>query len=164
MIANINFTYIVIVVLTILLIFSHASKCSIYDELVSGFYNGDQVFCEESEIDVFCLYLDDEVDSSGYRGGYILMKSGDDLVLNEPTNIRLTRHWNLFGKSSPIYYDVEFTELDDMEDFFPKCQTLKFYPATGKIVLYSDDTIYGVFYKSGAESEMKMLMADDDDL
>lgn len=158
MITQLNFYIVIIIILVILLIFTQSSKNSIYDKLISGFYTGDSEFCEESEIDLFCLYIDDDLDINGNCAGYILMKSGDQLLLNEPTMIKLRRQWQWINNKE-IYYDIEFVDLEE-NDFFPKYQTLKFCPISGKIVLFSDDIVYGVFYKSGENSEIKAVMEE----
>ncbi|MGL5935629.1 MAG: hypothetical protein ACRCZI_08390 [Cetobacterium sp.] len=151
--------YCIIIVVIILVMFIHiTNKNSIYDDLISGFYNGDYDFCDESGIEVFCLYIGDDMDNKGRRSGYILMQSEEDLLINEPVSIKLCRHWCFTSDvKNPKYYDVEFSDLDEDNDFFPSKQSLRFYPNTGKIVLYSKDTIFGVLYKSGFESEAKMI-------
>jgi hypothetical protein len=153
---------IIIIILILLILFIQNSKNSIYNELVSGFYIGDNQFCEESGIDMFYLFIDNNVNNN-LRNGYILMKSGDNLILNEPVSIRLSMHWHFWAAAdTPKYYDIEFVDLDDeLLDFFPKCQSMRFYPTSGKVVLYSDDVIFGVFYKSGFESEMKNIIDEE---
>lgn len=165
MIENLNIYVVLITILILVIIFTQLNQQKVYDKLIGGFYNGDDRFCEESEIDLFCLYLDDDVDSHGTRAGYILMKSGDNLVLNEPTTIKLTRHWSWSSDPMvPKYFDIEFNDLnDEVTEFFPNKQTLRFYPTIGKIVLFSGDTIFGVFYKSGYESELQSIMSENDE-
>jgi len=156
MINSINYYIVIIVILLILLIFSYASKGYIYDKLLSGFYNADTDFCDEAGLDMFCLYINNDIDKSGRRSGYVLMKSDDNILLNEPTSIKLTRNIQFFNKNI-IHYNIEFEDINN-EDVFPRVQLLKFYPMSGKLILSCDDTIYGVFYKSGQDSEIKYIM------
>ena len=158
--------FIIIIIIMIYMITKIQIQSKIYNTLLSGFYNGDEKFCYESGIDTFCMYIDDNIESSSNtRGCYLLMKSGSDLILNEPIIIKLNQHWTFNNANSPVYFDVEFKNLDDnIKEFFPNKQQLRFYPTIGKIVLFSGDIIYGVFYKSGYESELKMIAEESNSL
>lgn len=162
MIENLNIYIVIITLLIIIIIYINFNQANVYNKLISGFYNADESFCEESDIDTFCIYIDDDIDSSGSRACYILMKSGDELLLNEPATLKLNQHlsWSS-NPSQPRYFDVEFANISDSAvEFFPLQQTIRFYPITGKIVLYYEDTVFGVFYKSGVETELKTVLDD----
>lgn len=166
MIENLNFYVVLIVILILIIIYTNLNQSKIYDKLIGGFYEADASFCAESEIDTFCMYLDDDIDSHGTRACYLLMKSGDNLIINEPATAKITQRFSWSNDSSiqiPKNFDIEFSDIsDEILDFFPYKQKMKFYPKIGKIVLYLDDTVYATFYKNGINSELKSVDVDDD--
>jgi hypothetical protein len=142
-------------------IFKHIQ---IYDKLINGFYESDDSFCSEAGIDMFCLYIDDDVDSDGNRASYILMNSNENLIINEPTIAKIVPKWEDMWFSDPNLpklYSIEFKDLStECADIFPANQTLRFYPTIGKIVLFDDDIITGVFYKNGIQTELKSILEE----
>lgn len=159
MFENINI-YIIIIIILIVYIFGCTPK---YNKLLPGFYEADISFCEESSIDTFCIYIDDKKNDDGVFPCYILMKSDDTLIINEPTTVKISQNWSWgsFDPTNPIYFDVEFDNSEETAEIFPNQQKLRFYPNIGKIVLYNDDTVYGVLYKNGATTELKHIQDDE---
>jgi hypothetical protein len=161
MVENINI-YIIIIIISIVYIFSENTSGKIYNKLLHGFYEADTSFCEESSIDTFCIYIDDKVNEEGVFPCYILMKSDDELIINEPTTIKISQNWSWgsYDPTKPIYFDVEFDNSEETDEIFPNKQKLRFYPNVGKIVLYNDDTVYGVLYKNGSTTELKNIQEE----
>jgi hypothetical protein len=161
-----NYYFVVIIILTILLIFTiFISKYGVYESLIDGFYDAEQSFCDEAELDIFCLYIDNDSTSDNSHACYILMMCNGVYLINEPSIMKINGYFsNIFaGYSDPKYYDVEFSELSEAtESIFPSKQTMRFYPQFGKIVLYSEDTITAVMYKNNVNSELKSLLAEED--
>lgn len=155
---NVNFWIGIITIYIILITLVCSRQVIIYDQMINGFYDADSSFCEESGIDMFSLFLDNDVYGST---GYILMTKNGDFILNDPVTIKLYMHqlnWNnwTLDPTKEKVFTIEFTGIDeDLEDIFPKKQLLKFYPILGKIVMYNKDTITAVMYKSGINSEIK---------
>lgn len=161
MLENINI-YIVVIVILIFYIFTENSSGKIYKKLLFGFYEADSSFCEESSIDTFCIYIDDKINNDGAFPCYILMKSDDTLIINEPTTITIKQNisWGSYDPINPIYFDIEFDNSEETCEIFPNQQKLRFYPNVGKIVLYNDDTVYGVLYKNGSTTELKHIQEE----
>lgn len=147
-----------IIVLILVLIYSR--QVVIYDQMINGFYEADSSFCEESGLDMFSLFLDNDV-SNGSRASYILMVKDGDFVINEPINVKLTMdffNWNnwFIDPVKEKCFTIEFDKcdsFDELSDVFPRVQTLKFYPMLGKIVMFNNSTITAILYKNGINSE-----------
>lgn len=165
MIENLNIYIVVIIILIMVIIYTNLNQIKIYDKLIGGFYEADASFCIESGIESFCMFLDDKAIDCNSRACYLLMKSGDSLLINEPTTAKLTQHWSWASHpSKPQHFTIEFADIsDEVNEFFPNIQNVKFYPTIGKLVLYVDDTVYATLYKNGFNSEVKDLDDDDDE-
>jgi hypothetical protein len=163
MIENLNI-YVVLIILLILIIFyQYISRNTIYDELINGVYQADESFCEESGIELFTIYIDEDGIGGSERSGYILASTADSILINEPVIIKLSRNWN-FGDMDEIIYDTEFIGLsDEVTEFFPNIQSIKFYPKIGKIILHYDNTVTAVLYKHAINTELKYIMEDIED-
>lgn len=155
----------IIVVLIILLLYS--SSVSNCQRLIGGVYEADSTFCEESGLDAFCIYFDDDVDWAGNRGCYILAKKDDEVLINEPVLARISsasilNNWTSI--TNPKYYNINFKNLsEDCQEIFPARQCIRFYPDIGKMVLYYDDTISAVVYKNPIHTELKQLNSQSDE-
>lgn len=160
MLENLNIYVVIIIILVIMLFYQYICTNNVYDELIHGVYQADESFCEESGIDLFTMYIDNDNINSSDRSGYVLASTEDSILINEPVVMRLSRNWN-FGDASEIIYDVEFLGLsDEVSEFFPTMQSIKFYPKIGKIILYYDDTITAVLYKNSVNTELKYVMQE----
>jgi hypothetical protein len=157
--------YGLLVIFTILLIWIiHVHYQShILHSLLSGFWEASVSFCEESGLDLFCLYLDEDYDILGNRACYVLASQDNAIILNEPTVASLSMqymrlaNWNL-SMSSPKYFNISFKDIsDESVDIFPKYQELRFYPVCNKIVLFYDNTITAVLYKNPINTELKSI-------
>jgi hypothetical protein len=135
------------------------TKCHIFNQLVSGFYESDLSFLQE--LDLFCIYIDNEI-SNGYRSCYVLAKKNNDIIINEPTTVKLTQRKSLScDVNAPRHFDIEFRDLsDEITDIFPIHQIMKYYPMTGKIILYNQDEVTFVGYKHGMNTEMKSVITE----
>lgn len=134
--------------------------------LLSGFWEADSSFCEESGLDLFCIYLDEDYDSMGKRACYILASQDDAVILNEPTTATISLQWARLNNYSmslhdPKYFTISFKEIsDDGVDIFPKHQQMRFYPICNKIVLFYDDTITAVLYKNPINTELRSIIQE----
>jgi hypothetical protein len=63
----------ILIVICIYLLYTYTTL-SIYDQLLNGFYEADPGFCFESGLDMFYLYLNNDVSMLGARSCYILEK------------------------------------------------------------------------------------------
>lgn len=157
----------VIVIIIILYINSIRYQNKILHKLVNGFYEADTSFCNESGIDMFCIYFDEDVDMFGNRASYILAKKDNEVIINEPTVVNLKLQWrniNNWSKniSVPKYFNVNFKTIsDDCIEIFPQRQEMRFYSAIGKLVLYAGDTITAVLYKNPVNTELKSILTEE---
>lgn len=149
-----------IFMIVLIIFYSNYATSSIHNQLISGFYEANNDFCDEAGIDMFCLYFDDDISFTGNRACYILAKRDDEMVLNEPVSAKITQRMSWSSSmSEPKYFDVDFIDLDEsLEDVFPRKQTMIFYPMIGKIILHANDTITAALYKNGVNSEIKMIL------
>lgn len=163
----INLNGITIIGIIILIFFVHIHYQShMLHSLLSGFWEADVSFCEESGLDLFCLYLDEDYDMFGSRACYILASQDNTIVLNEPTVANITFSWftlsNFYpGMDAAKYFNVSFKSISkEAEDTFPKYQKIRFYPICNKIVLYYDNTITAVLYKNPVNTELKSILKE----
>lgn len=157
---DIKICFITIIILLLLL----PSSTNVYSEMLVGFYEADSSFCEESGLDTFSIYINNDIYCNN-RAGYILMIKDGEFIINDPINMRINMHifnWNnwVMNPYKPKKFTIEIDGLedyDDLDDVFPNKQTLEFYPLLGKIVLYNRDTITAILYKNGFNSEVKTM-------
>ncbi len=157
-----NYLYGLVIILTILIIIYYQQSCVLY-ALLSGFWEADSSFCEESGLDLFCIYFDEDHDAAGSRPCYVLASQNNNIVLNEPTVATISMQWfrwsNFnFSLKSPKYFNITFKNIsDECIDVFPKHQEIRFYPICGKIVLFYNAIITAVLYKNPLNTELKAL-------
>jgi hypothetical protein len=152
----------ILIIICIFLLYTYITF-SVYDQLLNGFYEADPGFCEEAGLDAFYLYINSDTNIWGARSCYILASKDDEIIINEPTTAHITSQCILSNFSSsltkPRYYNIKFDSFDNESDIFPCEQNIRFYPNTGKMVLYTGDTITAVLYKSGVSSELEHIGA-----
>lgn len=157
--------------LILLIIFFILTMCIYQDNnttksLLAGFYEADNSFCAESGVDMFCIYIDDDVDMFNNRACYILMKKDDEFLINAPTVAKLSLQWKSRNNwwssvTDPKYLNIKFNDFDEETTaIFPKLQEARFYPYCNKIVLYHGDTITFVGYKNPVSTELKYIVKD----
>lgn len=133
------------------------SMNQISNQMITGFWEADKSFCNESGLSMFSIYIGER----DYRGGrpcYVLAIQDDDtIILNEPTTITLSKPWLgiLSHNLDPIEYNVSFADVKS--EFFPRDQQMSYYVATNKIILYKKDTVFAVLYKNPVLSEINKI-------
>ncbi len=159
-----NRIYATLILIIIIWIIHIHYQSHILHNLLSGFWEADSSFCEESDLSMFCLYLDEDYSIFGSRACYILATQDDAIILNEPTIARISLEWlrpdnmNLYI-NSPKYFNISFQDINEEAiGVFPKIQTIRFYPSCCKMVLYHDDVITAVLYKNPVNSELKSII------
>jgi hypothetical protein len=126
--------------------------------VLSGFWYADEEFCEQCEIDTFMIYLGSPSWFSRSRGAYVLMVKGESVLVNHPCTVSLQCNWRVSNWSigmNPKYFSLKFSETPPQ---LPKTVILKMYPQENKMVLRDSDTIYGIFYKDGSQSELVSML------
>ena len=129
--------------------------------MLGGFWEADDSFCEEAGLDSFTICFDkDHV--GGYRGCYILAVQDNEPVLNIPAKARVREHiwcrknWCKSLDDEPRYYSIRFDGITEEDaETFPKQQDMRYYPVTGKLVLYTKNTITAVLYKNPINTELQ---------
>jgi hypothetical protein len=162
---NLKFYGIVVIVLIFVIwYYNLIYQSRVIHKLVNGFWEADASFCIESEIDMFCIYFDEDVDFFGNRACYVLVKKDDMIIINEPTVVNLSLQWQSMNNwssdiSLPKYLNVRFEHIDEeCAEIFPKAQEMCFYPICNKIVLSAGDTITAAVYKNSMNTELKSLL------
>lgn len=123
-------------------------------KLINGFYVADHMFCNESNIDLMCIYLDD-------GDGYIIIRGqSGKILLNTSFKYNLYRATGMTAALTDAFiYRIEFSDIE-CTDFFPLIQYLEFMPTTQRIKLFDKDSqvIYGVLYKNNSATDMQSLI------
>lgn len=165
---NTLYGLVVVVVLILVWIMHLNYQSNVLHTLLSGFWEADSNFCNESGLDTFCFYLDEDYNTVGQRACYVLAMRDNAIVLNEPTVARISlqymraNNWKT-SLSSPKYLNIEFKNIqEENESVFPKKQEMRFYPICNKIVLFYDDVITAVLYKNPVNTELKALVESKD--
>jgi hypothetical protein len=129
---------------------------------LTGCWAAPSDFCSNADISMMFIYL-----GPGYlqKKGYLLMTSGSEIIFNNPIQVTLIPEITTII-SLPIVssgedvrkYSLTIDWLGDEEmeqsEFFPKKQTLLYYPCMNKIVLDSKGTVHGLLYKDGPASDV----------
>jgi hypothetical protein len=129
--------------------------------LLDGFWEADKDFCNECDLDMFCVYFGNK-DFWGKRGGYVFASKQNNIKLNEPVTMTITPEYLVSPLITGVKtYDVIFKGIsEDVVEVFPARQKIKLYPACGKLILYYKNTITAVLYKNCANSEIKNISQD----
>lgn len=150
---------IIIFMIVIMTFMSRASE----DALLKGFWRADADFCDRAELEMFVLYLGDNI---GYirhcRNGYILAANQQGIILNNPIKIILSGNINIMpGISTSKNYNANIdwleSPLDDSETFPSEFQ-LTYYPRYGKLILYRGDEVLASLWK---DCQMSAMSSDD---
>lgn len=158
----------ILIVFTLLLIWIAHTQYQTYilHNLLSGFWEADSSFCEESGLDLFCIYLDEDYDIGGNRACYVLASQDNAVILNEPTVASISLQWTRLNNYSPTvndpkYFNISFKNIsEESVDIFPKHQEMRFYPICNKIVLFYNDVITAVLYKNPINTELKSIIKE----
>jgi hypothetical protein len=129
----------------------------ISDQLLTGFWEADKSFCDESGLSMFSIYIGDS-ENSCTRTCYVLAIQDDDtIILNEPSTITYFKPWSglLSSNLDPIEYNVSFSDIKS--EFFPSHQKMSYYVTTSKIILYKKDIVFAVLYKNPVLSELNKI-------
>jgi hypothetical protein len=132
------------------------------DTLLKGFWRADSDFCEQAELELFVVYLGDDV---GYirhcRNGYLLAANKNGIILNNPIRLTIGGNINLTPylagqKNYNASIDWQDTPPDDA-DAFPSEFELAYYPQSGKIVMHKDNQVLASLWK---DCQMSSLAAN----
>ena len=130
--------------------------------MLYGFWEADENFCKEAGLDLFHIYFDDPSKNSEI-GCYLLAQKNGEIIINDPVtchiniNCSYLNNWRI-NNAVPKFCTVYFNDID--YEFFPNYQELRLYILCGKMVLYTGDTITGVFYKNLINTELKFIKDD----
>ena len=149
--------YAVIVVVILVVIYAVASmNVAPNENYLTGMWVGDDLFCEEAEIDSMLLYIGEPVDGR-MRNGYIVIQADGEMVSQGfmfehrpgwagPSIGGYTVHGIIDFEDDPIWSDDgRITITTDMR--------------TGLMRIYHKDQLYARLYKS---MELSALRFDDD--
>lgn len=139
-----SYIIIICIILIILIINSRYTE----DKMLNGFWRADADFCLSAGLEEFIIYFQ-PTEYIFYKSGYILAKSADGFVINNPVRFRMTT--SNISCMAPYATHRCFTLTIDWLDaseneYFPSVQTLDYYFSLGKIIMGTDH-IYGILYK-----------------
>ncbi len=131
--------------------------------LLSGFWKADADFCQRAELEMFLLYLGDNIGTLSHcRNGYLLAANEQGIILNNPIKITFAGAHTIsptmsFCKDYSATIDwLEFEPEDP--DTFPSEFRAAYYPKYGKLLLYKNDEVIASLWK---DCHMSALSADD---
>ena len=142
----------IIIILIIILFFMLIVRNVEYD-MLCGFWSGDPYFCEDSELDLFLIYIDNTPGNK--KNGYIMMKNENGLIINNPVILNLNNSMsvNPFVRDV-IEFDLEIDWLyEEGYDFFSSKQKMLYYPKQSKMILSSNGETMGLLYKDCSMSD-----------
>lgn len=151
---------IIIFMLVLMTFMSRAAE----DTLLKGFWRADADFCDRAELEMFVLYLGDNV---GYirhcRNGYMLAANQQGIILNNPIKLTLSGNVNILpGLAKCKNYNASIDWLESPPDdpnTFPSEFQATYYPRYGKLVLYQGDEVLASLWR---DSQMSALSSDDE--
>ena len=149
----------IIIIFTISLLFIVYVNKSWEYCILKGFWKGGSDFCNESELDLFLLYIGEGVNNIP---GYILAKNNEGIIINNQVNFILRENFSINTITrSFIEYDIIIDWIDnDGYDFFPSKQKMYYYPCNGKIVLISDNETKAVLYKDNDTTDLSNKLTE----
>ena len=167
-----QYVYLIISLLTILNIL-FVARVNEYAGL-RGFWNAPADFCAEAGLTMFVMFIGDPVGINVWRRrGYLLMRSGDGYLLNNPAEFTIRPHVatvvavpfatnaKVSRKFALTIHWIGLAEEEDAPEF-PCDLTLIYYPMNRKIILEAPDeesagmnlAVFAAFYKDGQASDV----------
>ena len=130
--------------------------------MMKGFWRADAQFCENAELSMFVLYLGDNTSLLGNcRYSYILASNPHGIILNHPVQLTFSGSYCVepfMSKFRNYNVSAEWLDEDVEQDVFPSEFCAAYYPANGKLVLYSGDSVLATLWK---DLQMSALGSDD---
>lgn len=145
---------IIICILFLCFILYHVSSINTLSEKsLTGFWEADSSFCEESDIDMMCMFIGEKKGSK--RPFYLLVKKDDDMIINELGDVKFTQQiysnpCDNIKKTYTAVFDIE-------NENFPSSQEMYYYVTSNKIILFKGDNVYAVLYKNPALTEINTI-------
>lgn len=123
---------------------------------LSGFWNGSSYFYEQSDLDLFLLYISDTSFGCSELTGYILVKNPEGIIINNPVKIKLDKGYSLNTNVCQVKkYNIVIDWVEDEGyDYFPSKQQLYYYPNKSKLVFVADEEVKCVLYKNNEMTDV----------
>ncbi len=138
----------VVIIVFIILVWSFRVNES---KLLKGFWRADAQFCENAELSMFVLYLGDNTSMIlNSRYGYLLASNSQGIILNHPVQLTFSGSYCVEPYMSQCRnYNVsaEWLDVDVDEETFPSEFQAAYYPANGKLLLYSKGEVLASLWK-----------------
>ena len=150
MIGQYRYAIVVVIIIAMLIIFMYTiynPHVDAWEKYMYGYWVGDSVFCEQSEIDTLLLFIGEN--ENNVRNGYLVI-GGD--VADMPIKIKYNK-LNAFDPSrakiskklTTLRMPVEIEFTDEIE--IPSLLTMELDIISGTLRLFDQKTIYGVWRK-----------------
>ncbi len=146
---ELNITHVIGVVVIIVLLLVMIENSRVQSDL-PGFWFAPDSFLQESGADSMILYMS-PAPFMGTREAYLIVQQGDELLVNESFPVSTPICWGAVSSWLPLQEKYITFNTPELNSKIPQNLTMTHTP--GKIILYSEDTIYGVFYKDGELSD-----------
>ena len=131
-------------------------------QLLKGFWRADAQFCENAELSMFVLYLGDNTSWLGnIRYAYLLASNPQGIILNHPVQLTFSGSYCIepyLSKCRNYNVAAEWLGEDVDEETFPSDFQAAYYPANGKLVLYSNGEVLAILWK---DQQMSALGCSD---
>lgn len=151
-----------LIIIFVLVLLSFSAR-SAENKLLKGFWRADAEFCDKAELEMFVLYLGDNIGYVNHcRNGYILAANEQGIILNSPIQMKLSGGTTMsLGLASCKDYaaviDWQGNEPDAAT--FPSELRVAYYPNHGKLLLYQGDQVLASLWK---DCQMSAVAADVD--
>jgi hypothetical protein len=153
-----NYLYVVGAVIAFIIVLCAFVARTCERTLMTGFWKANIDFCKSADLEMFMLYLGDNVSYvSDTRYGYIVAKTEEGIILNNPIKISLGNNFCLrpwFKPCKKYNASIDWQETEHIEENFPSEVSVAYYPKHQKLVFYTNDNVHAILYKDNTLSEI----------
>lgn len=128
--------------------------------VIGGIWEADASFADDAEIDRFILYFEPLNKSHKKNICWILISTKTNILVNHMTTYKIsTKLFSLNNISVkhdiPRHYNILFGDIpENIEEYFPKKQSLQLQADCCKIILSHGDKAFFVGYKDAKTSDI----------
>jgi len=151
--------YIIGLIIVFAIVLIAFNNRSLENSILRGFWCADASFCQKAELEMFVLYLGDNISYAGNsRNGYLLAANKNGIILNNPIEMNFKGYVNVLPHMpDEINYDVVIDWKDNPptdEQAFPTYCKASYYPKYGKLVFYHDNQVIASLWKDNQMSSL----------
>jgi hypothetical protein len=130
-------------------------------DLLCGFWRADADFCQEAGLELFIMHISNS-SITGSHNCYIIAKNEDGLIINDDAELCMSGFciMPIVSEHRKFNATIQWSDKDVDYDYFPKKQTLHYYPKHGKLIFTHKDTVTAILYKDASISDQARIMPD----